>query len=403
MPEDLIPEFTFAGLTFGADFQEGVYALGILSLFVILNAVVDLALYTLTRVLTRHWQNELGRQLIGVITMPVHVIVFVQGLFVATTVVSVLDPWRDGIVTVWGILMIILVAMIIARSINEIVDWYASYTSSNREENFATRIIPVFERVISVIIYATAGLLILDLLNIQISPLIAGLGIGGLAVALALQPTLGNFFAGTYLAASDIMAPGDYVELEGGLRGYVTEVSWRNTRIRTPFNNQVTIPNTRISDSILTNYYGPTMRIGVMVTSGVSYDSDLAHVEQVALEAGAEVIRNVPGAIKDSEPYFGYEQFGDSNIDFWVWLEAEDRFASFVLKSELIKRLHQRFGEEGIEINYPVRKLVYPTANNDGPPLAEIRELRQTRSRSRRGSDQEGDLPDIEPPGAEPP
>ena len=145
------------------------------------------------------------------------------------------------------------------------------------------------------------------------------------------------------------------------------------------------------------------MRIGVMVTSGVSYDSDLAHVEQVALEAGAEVIRNVPGAIKDSEPYFGYEQFGDSNIDFWVWLEAEDRFASFVLKSELIKRLHQRFGEEGIEINYPVRKLVYPTASADAPPMAEVRELRQTRSRSRRGSDQEGDLPDIEPPGAEPP
>ena len=397
MPGNLIPEFTFAGLTFGNDFREGVYAFGILSLFIILNGVVDLILYSLTKVLTRQWENELGRQLIGAITMPVHLIVFVQGLFIATTVVSVLDPWRDWAVTAWGVLMIILVAMVIARSINEIVDWYAGYTATNREENFATRIIPVFERVISVIIYATAGLLVLDQLNIEISPLIAGLGLGGLAVALALQPTLGNFFAGTYLASSDLMAPGDYVELEGGLRGYVTEISWRNTRIRTPFNNLVTIPNTRISDSVLTNYYGPTMSIGVIVSSGVSYDSDLAHVESVALEVAGEVVADVPGAIKDFQPWFGFEQFGDSNIDFWVWLEAEDRVASFVLKSELIKRLHKRFGEEGIEINYPVRKLVYPTANNDGPPLAEIREIRQTRSRSSSENDPDADAPEGAP------
>ena len=381
MPEDLIPEFTFAGLTFGDDFQEGVYALGILALFIILNAVVDLLLYMVAKVLTRHWQNQLGQRLIGTITAPVHLIVFVQGIFVSTTVVSVLDPWSDQIVTAWGIFMIVLVAMVIARSVNEIIDWYTTYASSLREETFATRIIPVLERVITVVIYATAGLLILDQLNIEISPLIAGLGIGGIAVALALQPTLSNFFAGTYLASSDIMGPGDYVEIEGGLRGYVTEISWRSTRIRTPFNNMVTIPNTRISDSILTNYYGPTMKIGVIVSSGVSYDSDLAHVERVALEVAREVVADVPGSIKDFQPWFGYEQFGDSNIDFWVWLEAEDRVASFVLKSELIKRLHKRFGEEGIEINYPVRKLVYADSN-DGPPIAETHELRQTRTRS---------------------
>ena len=402
MLEDLIPEFTFAGLNFGADFQEGVYALGILSLFMILNAVVDLVLTIVTKVLTRHWENELARRLIGAITMPIHLIVFIQGLFVATTVVTVLDPWRDQIGAAWGIFMIILVAMVIARTINEIIDWYATYASSNREENFATRIIPALERIVTVVIYLTAGLLVLDRLGIEISPLIAGLGIGGLAMALALQPTLSNFFAGTYLAASDIMGPGDYVELESGLRGYVTEVNWRSTRLRTPFNNLVIIPNTRISDSILTNYYGPTMRIGVIVTSGVSYDSDLAHVERVALDVGREVIADVEGAIKDTEPYFGYEQFGDSNIDFWIWLEAEDRIASFVLKSELIKRLHKRFGEEGIEINYPVRKLVYPTASDNGPPLAEIRELRQTRSRSRRGADQEGEQPDAGPPDGPP-
>ena len=181
MIEDLIPEFTFAGLTFSDDFQEGVYALGILSLFIILNGVVDLLLYTVTKALTRQWQNELGKQLIGAITMPVHVIVFVQGLFVATSVVSALDPWRDEIVTTWGILMTILAAMVIARVVNEMIDWYASYTSSNREANFAARIIPALERIVKVAIYLTAGVLVLDQLGVEISPLIAGLGIGGIS------------------------------------------------------------------------------------------------------------------------------------------------------------------------------------------------------------------------------
>ena len=75
-----------------------------------------------------------------------------------------------------------------------------------------------------VIIYGLGALLILDLLDINISPLIAGLGIGGLAVALALQPTLANLFAGTYVMTEGVITPGDYIELEGGVSGYVVEV-----------------------------------------------------------------------------------------------------------------------------------------------------------------------------------
>ena len=111
---------------------------------------------------------------------------------------------------------------------------------------------------------------------------------------------------------------------------------------------------------MLTNYTSPEEVIGVLVMCGVSYDSALADVERMAKEAGQKVIDNTDGADKGMAPWFGFETFGDSNIDFWVWVQANSRVASFIVKSELIKALHERFGAEGISINYPMRHLVFP-------------------------------------------
>ena len=192
------------------------------------------------------------------------------------------------------------------------------------------------------------------------SPILAGLGIGGLAVALAVQPTLSNFFAGTYVVTEGEMKKGDFIELEGGPSGYVEEVGWRSTKIRSRFNNLVIIPNSRMAESIVTNYYSPTPAMNVVVTCGVSYEADLPTVERCALEEAAALISESEQAIKDIDPFFGFSNFGDSNIDFFVFLQAIDRAGTFRLKSQLIKRIHERFGKEGIEINYPVRRLVFP-------------------------------------------
>ncbi|MDA0769930.1 MAG: mechanosensitive ion channel, partial [Chloroflexi bacterium] len=99
-------------------------------------------------------------------------------------------------------------------------------------------------------------------LSIPISPIWAGLGIGGIAVALAVQPTLSNFFAGTYVVTEGELNMGDYIQLEGGPAGYVTEVGWRSTKIRTMFNNLVIIPNSRMAESIVTNFHNPSLEVG---------------------------------------------------------------------------------------------------------------------------------------------
>jgi len=157
-----------------------------------------------------------------------------------------------------------------------------------------------------------------------------------------------------------LVSVGDYIELDNGaIRGYVIDVGWRSTRIRTPYNNLVIIPNSRLADSVITNYYAPTLEMAVLVNCGVSYNSDLLKVEAMALEVARETVKDLDEADKNFQPLFGYEEFGESNINFWIWLQAKDRLASFRLKSEIIKRLKARFDKEGIIINYPARLLTF--------------------------------------------
>ncbi|MQF82721.1 mechanosensitive ion channel family protein [SAR202 cluster bacterium AD-802-E10_MRT_200m] len=361
-------EYQIGSIIIDAGIWQAIYAAGIFLVFIIFAIVAHLMLKKVVRRLTAEWSNQPSGELIHALSRPVSAIILTHGIFLATLPLDILDPWSESIKTFWVTVNIIFLAQILARSGNEILLWYGRFVAPLKQNDVTSKLVPAVRRVFSLAIYGIATMLILDQFNVSITPLIAGFGIGGVAVALALQPTLSNFFAGTYLVSGEAIKQGDYVELENGLRGYVVEVGWRNTRLKTDFNNLVIIPNSRLADSILTNYYGPAMEIGVIVEAGVSYSSDLGQVEMITLEVANQVIEEVPGAKKPYKPWFGFSQFGESNIDFWVWLEATDRLASFAVKSELIKRLHKRFGEEGIDINYPMRQLLFP--DRDSFPLS---------------------------------
>ena len=179
-------------------------------------------------------------------------------------------------------------------------------------------------------------------------------------MALAIQPTLANLFAGTYVMTEGVIATGDYIQLENGLQGYVVEVSWRSTRIRDWHNNLVVVPNSKFAETIITNFQQPTKAVNVYFECGTSYDSDLYRVEEICLEVMDTIVDSHPMAIKEYGKYFAFDNFGDSNVNFWLFVQATDRLGSFVVQSDMMKLLHKRFQEEGIVINYPVRTLQFP-------------------------------------------
>jgi len=312
-------------------------------------------------------KSKLLPQLLTSLNRPIFLLIVTQGIVWTLSTPSYLASWRTVLQNVSIAVAIVIAAYGLGKAIAATLEWYMRSRNVRRKARIDEGLIRFIRRGVLILFYVFGALILMAYFNIDISPVIAGLGIGGLAVALALQPTLANFFAGTQIVSDRVVRVGDYIELNDGTRGYVTDVGWRSTRIRTPYNNMVIIPNSSLAASIITNYYGPTMDIGVIVNCGVSYSSDLTKVQAVALDVAREVIEDLDEAVKTFEPWFGFEEFGDSNINFWLWLQATDRMASFRLKSELIRRLHARFEKEGITINYPVRRLVYNEYNP--PPL----------------------------------
>jgi small-conductance mechanosensitive channel len=207
------------------------------------------------------------------------------------------------------------------------------------------------------IIFIIGSLMILNSLGISITPLLTTLGIGGLAVALALQDTLSNFFAGFHIILAKQIKIGDYIKLESGEEGYVVDINWRTTKIRMLPNNIILIPNAKLSQTIITNYYLPEKEMSVLVQVGVHYESDLEEVERIALEVAEEVMREVNGGVSNFKPFIRYHTFGDFSINFTVILRAKEFVDQYMVKHEFIKRLHKKFKEKGICIPFPITAL----------------------------------------------
>jgi small-conductance mechanosensitive channel len=201
-------------------------------------------------------------------------------------------------------------------------------------------------------------LVILNGLGLSITPMLTALGVGGLAVALALQEPLANFFAGVFITLAGQIRVGDYVKLDSGQEGYVADFSWRSTRLRMLANNLVVVPNAKLAQAIVVNHHLPSQDLAVLLDVGVDYASNLKHVERVVVEVGREVMGQVPGGVPDFVPFIRYHTFGDSSINFTVILRAREFVDQYLVKHEFIVRLHARFDQEGIVIPFPIRTIV---------------------------------------------
>jgi small-conductance mechanosensitive channel len=199
-------------------------------------------------------------------------------------------------------------------------------------------------------------LIILSVLGVSIAPLLTALGVGGLAVALALQDTLANLFAGIHILMEKSIRVGDFVKLESGQEGYVDDITWRTTRVRMLPNNMVVIPNSKLSQSVVTNFHLPEKRMSLLIPVAVSYAADPDAVESILLEETIQAVGDIPGLLGDPAPMVRFiPGFGDSSLDFTLICQVEEFADQYPVQHELRKRILRRFRDEGIEIPYPQR------------------------------------------------
>ena len=285
------------------------------------------------------------------ISKPIFAIVFLIGLYGAIEILTYLDEhkfWIDGL---FFIILTLLVALLVSRILTVLMHgWLKVRRGFERTPG-------LLNKTLTVIIFIIAIVVILGYFKIDITPLIAGVGLGALAIGLALQSTLSNFFAGVHLLSDKPIRVGDFIELDENTTGIVEDIGWRSTRIRMLTDNLLIIPNGKLSESNIINYSMPKQDLSIWVPCGVAYESNLKKVERVTLEVAKEIQKTTPGAVKDFEPQFRYKEFAESNINFIAILRIEKPMDRFIVRNEFIKSLKERYDQENIEISWPIRKI----------------------------------------------
>ena len=200
------------------------------------------------------------------------------------------------------------------------------------------------------------GLLTLlqQVFEVDIRAILAALGVGGLAVALALQDTLSNLFAGFYVSVARQIRIGDFVKIDAGQSGYVQDIGWRSTTLRELGGNLIFIPNNKLSQSIVTNYNLPERSMGIGIAVPVTYDSDPSQVERLLTDVASAAVGQVPGLMKEPAPSAKFiPGFGQTTMNFTLDCHVAEFVDQFLVQDELRKRIYRRFREEGIRFQPP--------------------------------------------------
>lgn len=296
------------------------------------------------------WQNILINALQGV---PVS-FCLVVGLYWIVNTIDIIEPLVRIFSYILFTVIILTITRVIARTVSGIIDMQIERSQQKMPKT------TLLNAIVNGIIYAMGILVVLQYYGISIAPILTALGVGGMAVALALQETLANIFSGLHLILSKQLRLGDYIRLSSGEEGRVTDITWRFTTI-VPVGdgNMVVIPNQKIASSIITNYSMPRHDILIKIPVGVAYNSDLKKVEEVTLDVARQVLTQLNEQLDDDrQPAVRFYNFGESSIDFNVMLHSARFDDQFLLKHEFIKALTARFREEGIEIPFPIRTII---------------------------------------------
>src|SRR5579864_213700 len=242
-------------------------------------------------------------------------------------------------------LVILSLTLMVSRLAGSLIRFYGNRVPG------ATQVTTLTQNLAQIGVVIVGLLVLLVHFGIPITPILTAFGVGGLAVALALQDTLSNLFGGFYITVAGQVRLGDYIKLNTGEEGYVTDISWRSTTVRALANNLIIIPNAKLAQAVVTNYYLPDRRMSLSIPVGVSYASDPDHVERVLVEEARNAAGVVPGLLAEPAPFARFiPGFGDSTLNFTLICQVAEFTDQYLVQHELRKRILRRFQQEGIDM-----------------------------------------------------
>ncbi len=313
--------------------------------------------YVLKRLLFRalqRWGQRTSSNVDVVLTRsiggPIMIWSLMLGVYFATEALDLPERSTRLIEHTLLILTILSLTLMASRLAGNLIRHYGSRVPG------ATPVTTLTQNLAQLFIVLVGILILLRHFGVSITPILTAFGVGGLAVALALQDTLSNLFAGFYISVAGQVRLGDYIKLNTGEEGYVTDISWRSTTIRALANNMIIIPNAKLAQAVVTNYCLPERRMSLIIPISVSYDSDPDQIERVLLEEVEGAAGTIAGLLAEPAPLVRFiPGFGDSALNFSLICQVAEFVDQFLVQHELRKRIWKRFRAERIEMPYPTR------------------------------------------------
>lgn len=285
--------------------------------------------------------------------VPLYTTVFLAGVYASAQLVPQfnLDYYISAIVLS---VLLVLWAGAIIRLGKRII-------AASNDSPSAREITPVFKNLLTFFIVLGTFLLLLNIWNIDITPILASAGVVGIVLGIAARDTIGNFFAGMSLYFDKTYKLGDMIQLASGERGTVIDMSIRSTTILTRDNIAITVPNAELNSTQVINESAPVRRRRIRLNVGVAYGSDLELVEETLLDAAdtEEIILDSPS------PVIRFQQFGDSEIVAQLQCYIEHPALRGRARHFLIRRINDRFDEEEIKIPFPQREMTFFESGNE--------------------------------------
>ena len=334
--------------------NELIEAIIIIAVF-FLGSYIITFLMTMLEKVTSKSKTDLDDKIIEATKLSVRYLAILLGFFFAfrgfTWTLAIKDK-EFGFADIFFILIVLLIAFTVSRIVKTLMKWYI-----NKDKGVGTnQTMLIFGRkVLSGVVYLIAGLIILGQFEIQIGPLLAGLGVVGLAIAFGLQETMTNLFAALFIVLDKSINVGNWIQLEDGTKAYIEDISWRSVRIRTIGNNTVIVPNNKFVSQNIASYDYPVPSFYTSIGVGVAYGSDLEKVEYTAMQAAEKVIKDEGITDQDSNPIIRYKKFGESSIDLIVIVKVDKVQDEGRIKHALVKQIAKDFEAANIEIPFPQR------------------------------------------------
>lgn len=323
-----------------------IFAAIIFVLFILISKAVIFLIEKILMKLALKTETLVDDLILKVINGPISAVLILIGILISTKIMGFVNNILTGII---DSIIILIIAIVLIKISKIIIDNWGMGLAKKTKSIVDDQVIKLANNVLIVIIWAFASIFILQKWGVQIGPLLASLGIAGVAVAFALQNTLGNIFGGISMIIDKTIKVGDVVEIDGGTSGTVLDVGIRSTKIRT-WNNEVIItPSGKLAESKIINYVQPNNKVRVVIPFTVEYGSDIKKVKNIVMK---EILK-IENFIDKPEPTVKFLAMGDSALEFKAYFYVKSYENRFAAIDDANTRIYNALNKNKIGIPFP--------------------------------------------------